>query len=201
MQLFLEIGSGIGLLSVKLKKLFPNSKIISIDLPEVNCLQQYYHSQAFPKSKIFNYQLFKEKGINNFFKKNFDFAFLPPWAINSIKNDSIDMTINIHSMMEMNVEAVDEYMKNINRIVKKDGFFYCVNRYMKNNSNRPIKIKDYKFDKNWYFTISKATWQQYWIHELLAVRTHLPNVHHSEIVLADLDPNYLRDIPKYLLKV
>ena len=199
--IFLEIGAGVGLLSVKLKKIFPNAKIISIDLPEVNCLQHYYHSKALSKSKIFDYQIFKKKGINDFYKNNYDFALLPAWVIGHIKNETVDMAINIHSMMEMNLETVNDYMNHINRTVKIDCFFYCINRYMKDNSNQPIKIKDYKFDDRWYLTISETSWQQYWIHELLAVRTGLPNVFPPKKNLSDLHPNSLKESSKYLFKI
>ena len=191
---FLEIGAGAGHLSAKLKKNFPDSKIIIIDLPEVNCLQRIYHWNASPKAKIFDYVNYKKKGLKFFFKNKYDYAILPAWAIKNIPNKSLDLVINTRSFQEMNSTAVKNYMYHINRTTKINGFFYCVNRYVKDDSDKPIKIKDSQFDEHWYFNISKEFFLQEWGHELLAVRTNLKNFYSSSKVLNKLPPIGFRNI-------
>ena len=85
----------------------------------------------------------------------YDYAILPPWVIKNIPNKSLDLVINIQSFQEMNCTTVKNYMQHINRITKINGFFYCLNRYVKDDSDKPIKIKDFQFDEQWYFNISK----------------------------------------------
>ena len=189
----LEIGAGLGNLSVKLKKLFPNSTIILVDLPEVNCIQRLYHFKNFPNAKVFDYRKYKSYGINNLFKKNYDFAILPPWIIDSIKDKSIDLLINIRSMQEMNIKTVNDYINHANRIVKTNGFFYCVNRYVKDSSDYPIKIKEIPLDDYWYFLQSHTSFHQFWVHELLARRTFFSNAYPPKKVLKELHPFSLND--------
>ena len=191
---FLEIGAGAGHLSAKLKKNFPDSKIIIIDLPEVNCLQRIYHWNASPKAKIFDYVNYKKKGLKFFFKNKYDYAILPAWVIKNIPNKSLDLVINTQSFQEMNSMTVKNYMQHINRITKINGFFYCLNRYVKDDSDKPIKIKDFQFDEHWYFNISKEFFLQEWVHELLAVRTNLKNFYSSSKVLNKLHPVGFRNI-------
>lgn len=186
--IILEIGPGVGHLSTKIKKLFPRAKIILIDLPEVNCIQRYYHWKVFPKAKIFDYTSLKKNGLKYFFKEKYDFAILPPSIIKDIKSNSIDLSINIRSMQEMDISTVQNYMTQINRIVKTNGFFYCVNRYMKNSSDCPIKIKEYNFDNYWYFLENQQSWQQPWVHELLAKRTSLQHIKRPKDILSKLHP-------------
>ena len=198
---FLEIGPGVGNLAVKLKKLFPGSTIILIDLPEVNAIQSFYIFKNFPNAKVYRYKEYKRYGINYLFKKKFDFAVLPFWLINNIQNSSIDLAINIRSMMEMNIKTVQDYMVHINRIVKVNGFFYCVNRYEKRSSDYPIRIKDYSFGDNWYFVESKRSKQQIWIHELIARKTDLKNAYPPNKVLDELHPLPLKNIFGLLKKI
>ena len=189
----LEIGAGVGNLSVKLKKLFPKSTIILIDIPEVSSLQRFYQWKHFPKAKVFDYKEYKKNGINNLYKKKYDFVFLPPWIIKNIKNKSIDLAINIRSMMEMDTKIVSNYIFHIERIVKNDCFFYCVNRYRGGDGDR-VKIKDYSFSDNWYFIKSNKAWQQPWIHETLLRKTDIPNFYSPKKTLSKLHPLYLKDV-------
>ena len=119
---------------------------------------------------------------------------MPPWVIKYIPNKSLDLVINTQSFQEMNSMTVKNYMQHINRITKINGFFYCLNRYVKDDSDKPIKIKDFQFDEHWYFNISKEFFLQEWVHELLAVRTNLKNFYSSSKVLNKLHPVGFRNI-------
>ncbi len=191
--IIVEIGGGIGYLPGKLKKIFPTAKIILIDLPEVICMQRFYLYKLLPKAKVFDYAIYKKKGLNSFFRNRYDFAFLPPDVIKDIKNKQIDLVINTLSMMEMDKEVVKNYMFQINRIVKNKGFFYCVNRYRRSTDNE-IKIKEYNFDDYWYFIENQKFFLQPWIHEILARRTNIPNFYSPKKTLSQLHPLYLKDI-------
>ena len=119
---------------------------------------------------------------------------MPTWVIKNIPNKSLDLVINTRSFQEMTSTAVKNYMHHINRTTKINGFFYCVNRYVKEGSDKPIKIKDFPFDEHWYFNISKEFFMQEWVHELLAVRTSLKNFYSPSKVLSKLHPLGFRNI-------
>ena len=59
---------------------------------------------------------------------------------------------------------------------------------MKNSSDCPIKIKEYNFDNYWYFLENQQSWQQPWVHELLAKRTNLQHIKRPKDILSKLHP-------------
>jgi putative sugar O-methyltransferase len=202
---FVDIGGGYGGLVAKLKRLYPNSLCILFDLPEVNVIQAYYINGAFPDARIFYYIDYKSQGIKTLVPGAYDFAILPGWTISGLPGKFVDLVINTRSMMEMNLETINFYFSEIQRIVKPGGMFYCVNRYSKSTVGQSIRIKDYPFDDKWFLALSQPSWNQPWIHELLAVRTATANAFPVCVDLAKLPPysvaEVLRQIRQVLLRL
>lgn len=196
----IEIGGGYGGLAVKLKRLFSDALIVLFDLPEVNAIQTYYVAKALPSARLACYTDFKARGLAELLSGQHDFLILPGWTIDALPDGSVDLSINIRSMMEMNREVVDGYMAAINRLVRPGGLFYCVNRYVKSTVGEPIRIKDYGFDENWYFTLSTPAWDQPWVHELAAVRTSRNNCFPARVSLSSLPPLTWNDVFAHLAK-
>ena len=159
-----DIGGGYGGLIAKLKMLYPKAKFISFDLPEVNAVQTWYLSHLYPDANILDYQSYTQDS-SRLINGDFDFAILPGWCIESVADDSVDLFINIRSMMEMNKTTIAFYFDHIHRAIRSNGFFYCANRYTKNTVGEPILIKEYPFDEQWIFRISETIWNQPAIHE------------------------------------
>jgi len=103
--LIVEIGAGYGGLTDKIHKTLEGSKIILIDLPEANAIQTYFLKQVLPDVNFFYYSDFQKLGIDGFLQSDADIAILPTIAFNDIPDDSVDIFINIRSMMEMNKET------------------------------------------------------------------------------------------------
>ena len=162
-----EIGSGYGSLISKIIKIY-NCKAVLIDLPESNFLSHYYLKKIFPKKKIFVSSKMKKKLSLKDIKKN-DILILCPWDI--LPNMKIDFFINSRSMMEMTYETIDFYFKLIQKKVKKNGHFLCINRYYKDTVGYPIELGNYPFDNNWKVIVSKKSWKQDHIHYLLLRRS------------------------------
>lgn len=163
-----EIGAGHGGLSAKLKDLYPEARIILFDLPEVNAVQSYYLSERFPDARIINYGDIETGGIS-LDDADFDFAILPGWMIEQLGDGSVDLVINLRSMMEMNSEIIEFYFRHVQRTVHSGGLFACVNRYVK---GPPIsRIKEYPFDDRWSLRLSQTSLLQNHIHELIVERT------------------------------
>lgn len=191
-----EIGGGYGGLGVKLKKLFPRATLVFADLPEVNALQEYYVRRNFPQANILTYQELIRSGaeLDRKTLSTYDFVILPGWLMEEFADYSADVVINTRSMMEMEFEIVRFYFNNIQRVLRVNGFFYCVNRYEKSTVGYPIRIKDYPYDDRWYVAISMPSWKQAAIHVFGCVRTAHPTVNHARSVLERLRPFTHRDV-------
>jgi len=189
-----EIGAGFGGLAVKLKRLYPDARIVLFDLPEVNALQRYYVGRNFPSAKIVGYAEYQERGDAG----DYDFAILPGWAINDFPAGSMDCVINMRSMMEMTQATVAFYFSAIEKCLRAGGLFYCVNRYRKTTSGDDVRIKEYPFDDRWYLALSEPVWdQEKIIHEIGAVRTARANVMPASVALRSLPPYRPRDILRH----
>tara|TARA_B110001454_G_scaffold216950_1_gene241186 strand:- start:94 stop:1131 length:1038 start_codon:yes stop_codon:yes gene_type:complete len=163
-----EIGPGYGSMISKLIKLF-NSKVILIDLPEANFISHYYLKSQFPQKNFF---LSKDATNNKITKKNIinnDIIILCPW--DELPKIKIDLFINARSMMEMKYKVINHYFKLIQRLIKNNGLYLCINRYYKDTVGYPIEMNNYPYDKYWKVLISKKSWMQDHIHFLLTKRT------------------------------
>jgi hypothetical protein len=85
-------------------------------------------SEFFPEKKIL---LPNEIGPEGIDWDLTDVAILTPEQTDLIKNQSIDVSINMFSFMEMSGDAVKEYFSLFRRTLKSDGIFYCANRLSK----------------------------------------------------------------------
>ena len=168
-NLICEIGGGYGGMATKIKKNYKNLKYIIFDLPEVNAVQTYYLNKEFPDAKIYGYKDFlNNKKIIN---ENFDFLILPGWTIKELRDNSVDMFINMRSIQEMNLKTIDFYFKELQRTIKIDGIFTCINRYKKESaSGECINFTDYPYDTNWNILKSKRSILQDQIHILISKR-------------------------------
>jgi len=194
-SVIIEIGGGYGGLAAKLKKLYPNATIILFDLPETLHLQSYFLSEAYPEAKVFDYIDYLDTGMSGLVPGEHDFALLPGWTISELPSKFADLMINTRSMMEMNKGVVSFYMAEICRITQFGGLFYCVNRYEKAKVDYPIRIKEFDFDDCWYFCVDQPVWDQGpSVHEIVAVRTKLPNTYPPAYQLRNLPPVRGKDI-------
>ena len=171
-----EIGAGYGGVVSKIKANFSESKIIILDIPEVNAAQAYYLANVFPDKKFLGYKDFKTHGPK-IVDMEFDFLILPGWTASAIlKKKAIDAFINIRSMMEMEKTVIDEYFKIIHKGLKIGGLFTCINRYEKpvfksiNAVTELNSMKNYPFDEYWSPVISQPSEVQPHIHVLIAKR-------------------------------
>ena len=192
----IDIGGGFGGLAAKLKRLFPKALIILFDLPEVNAMQTYFLHKSFPNADFACHSDIDKDGFSHFNETKLDFIVLPAWMIDSMAAESVDIAINTRSMMEMTPPIVAQYMASINRLVRRGGIFYCVNRYIRTHPEGSIRIKDYGFDANWYFAVSQPAWDQPWLHEVAAVRTTVANAQTPLGQLNALPPYSWRDLGK-----
>jgi len=165
-----EIGGGFGSFSELFIKNY-DTKTFLIDLPEANLMTTYYLKELYPQKKFY---LFDDYKKNEFLSKldfdKYDIIILPP-NCNIDKKIKIDFFINTRSMMEMNFDVIESYFDFIHQYLIDDGYFLNINRYEKTSVGYPIRISEYPYDKNWKVIISEPSFNQNWVHFLLAQRS------------------------------
>lgn len=127
------IGDGYGRLGCLVKLLFPESRIIYINLGRTLIFDYYYSFRVFP-----NLQHKLIKNLDNF---TADFNYIEAEFYKKFEIKS-DIFVNIASMQEMNLEQINDYFtlikKNPNQIL------YCCNRLSKKlPDNSIINFSDY----------------------------------------------------------
>lgn len=90
-----------------------------------------------------NIELLKE-GAENW--DQYDIFVLPPWGIEFIPDNSVDLVVNTVSLGEMSKEYGSFYMQQIERI--SSGYFYSNNRAV--SDSKEERYDDYGF-YNWKF--------------------------------------------------
>ena len=137
------------------------------------------------------------------FIRQHDFIILPPWCVNDIENEVVDLYINTRSMMEMTTETIGYYFDVINRSIRLDGLFYCVNRYEKSTVGYPVRISEYPFDDYWDVIFSEPFWRKPHIHELMVSRKKHIQASIGECLKklpkeTPSDPHYKRRLSQFL---
>jgi putative sugar O-methyltransferase len=155
----LEIGSGYGALTAKLRRIDAGSRFVLIDLPETLAVQHWYLSFAMPGARLIGYQEYCNLGMQSALEQA-DVLLLPPAVIGELPAGIFDAAINIRSFAEMTISYVEFYVSQIERVLKERGTFYCVNRVVKNTSGDTIRIGNIPFDDNWFLaSADRVPWQ------------------------------------------
>ena len=161
MERVLEIGGGYGALAAKLRRINAGSRFVLIDLPETLAVQHWYLSFAMPGSRLIGYQEYCNLGMQSALEQA-DVLLLPPAVIGELPAGIFDAAINIRSFSEMTTSYVEFYVSQIERVLKKSGIFYCVNRMEKNTSGDIIRIDSIPFDDNWCLkSADPVPWQRH----------------------------------------
>jgi len=132
-----EIGAGVGSLGVVMKELFPKSTYVVVDLPDTLIMSTMYLSSIYPEAKILYYP---ENPVCKKEMSQYDFVFVPHWAICNIPDNSCHLVWNESSFGEMTRPIVNAYFQQLRRLVNCDGLFYNSNRYKKK-----VDFKDYPY--------------------------------------------------------
>jgi putative sugar O-methyltransferase len=171
-RVVVDIGGGYGGLVRLIKLARPDMRIVLLDLPEVNAIQTYFLASAFPRARVLG--LSDVVGMDSIDPRalDFDFLVLPGQLIERLSPVSFDAAINTRSMMEMDLETVGFYLRQVQGKLAENGIFYCVNRYVKKT-----RLKDYPFDQRWRVAYSEP-WPRFIDenphHEFLALRSAHP---------------------------
>ena len=123
----LVIGDGNGFLSCLLKRIYPKSKIILLDIGEVLSFQAINAQIIYPES---SHVYFNDANLS---KKTFDFLYIPAEEMDKYSDVNIKYTlsVNIVSMQEMSYETINRYFDLLRTRSNSYNLFYCCNRVLK----------------------------------------------------------------------
>jgi putative sugar O-methyltransferase len=121
-----EIGAGSGIFLSLIKDAFPKVTMIDIDLPESITLAVVFILKLYPDAKIL---LPNEELVGSINK--YDFIFRTPEQIVDIPDQTIDLSINTMSFMEMNHDSIESYLDGIQRWSKSGSYLFSSNRVEK----------------------------------------------------------------------
>ena len=119
---FCIIGDGFGGLGCLLKKTFPKSKIVYINLGKTLLFDLYYSKKVFPN---LDHSLIRTN--NDTYSKDFNYIEAEMFKKIDVKSD---VFVNMHSMQEMRYKEINSYFMMM-RKQEKDTWFYCCNRISK----------------------------------------------------------------------
>ncbi len=114
----LNIGDGYGFLSLLIKEIYPQAKIVFVDLGKTLLFQAYYCQKVFPQARVFLVKKDETAVVNT------DFIFCAAENLELINDQKFDVVINIASMQEMNVATISRYFKFLRCHIEKEGVFY-----------------------------------------------------------------------------
>ncbi|GMR24380.1 MAG: hypothetical protein BMS9Abin37_2917 [Acidobacteriota bacterium] len=185
-EVVVDIGGGYGGLARLIKLSRPEVRVVLVDLPEVNAIQTYFLSCAFPDESVLGLTDVETLEAIDAREVGADFLILPGPLMEKLRPSSFELVINTRSMMEMDLATVSFYLGQVQSKLPENGVFYTVNRYEKKT-----RLKDYPFDDRWFVSYSRP-WPTFIDenphHELAAVRTRLPVVEGVKEHLQRLPP-------------
>jgi len=132
-----EIGAGYGGLARILKSYIPNSCHIILDLPETLTYASYFIAYNFPDKKIAYLSDIIDR-LDEFDRLivEYDFILIPPWVSPYIPKSSVDLVIDTYSMSEMSKVYAKYYIRHIDRVLRRGGYFYSINKRFKREEDK-----------------------------------------------------------------
>lgn len=146
-----ELGAGSGRNAFVFLSVMPGIKYIIIDIPPALAISERYLSQVFPGKKIFRFRPFKTfSEIKDEFARA-DILFFLSSQMEKLPKKSADLFINISSLHEMRMDQVKYYLKQIERLTKKGGYFYFKEwkKAYVPYEDIYINMEDYKLKHHW----------------------------------------------------
>lgn len=113
-----ELGGGYGGFAHFLMKVSPTPlTYIDLDLPEILCVASYQLLNLFPEKRFLLYG--ETEHLDSSVIAAYDVALLPCFAIESLVDDSVDVSFNSYSLAEMDSETIQNYTSHFSRISRK----------------------------------------------------------------------------------
>lgn len=127
----MEIGAGWGGFAALVKNLLPTSRYIVLDIPTSLPLQMSYMHHLGHRKIVTLQSSATGADVKELLRSSdFDVLFILPHQIDLIPDAAVDLTVNLDSMVEMPLAAINHYMSHISRVSHS---FYANNRQGRHN--------------------------------------------------------------------
>jgi hypothetical protein len=105
-----EIGGGFGGMAYYLLRGGSAITYLNFDLPESLALAAYYLAKAVPHCRML---LYGEEAITESSMRRYDVILSPPWELQRLSVDSVDITFSSHALSDLTAAAQAEYLRGI----------------------------------------------------------------------------------------
>ena len=113
-----ELGGGIGGFAYFLNKVHPNGMTyLNLDLPAVLCISTYQLLNLFPDKRFLLYG--ERERVDNSVIAADDIALMPSFVIESLDENSVDISFNSYSLAEMDHPSIENYASHLSRITRQ----------------------------------------------------------------------------------
>ena len=134
----MDIGSSYGVFPYLIKRNYPDTHFILVDLPEQNAVAHYHLKSEMPECRIASFEeVSRADRITRDFINNYDFILLPCFYLDKLEGGSADLVTNFVSFNEMSPEWLNFYLQSA--AFKNSEFLFTVNRIIK-EQNPGVKI-------------------------------------------------------------
>lgn len=156
------IGDGYGFLSSLIKEIYPDSRILLVDLGRILLFQAYYCGRAHPRRSHYLVTP-SAKLVQN--QLDYDFIYCPAESLKLLDSFSFNLAINILSMQEMNEETIEFYFNYLRQHLVSQNLFYCCNRERKELfGGEVVEFFKYPWSENDTHLIDECcAWQRYYL--------------------------------------
>ncbi len=114
----MELGGGVGGFAYFLNTMVPSPlTYINIDLPEILCISAYQLLNLFPDRKFLLYG--ERDDINSTVLAQHDIALLPSFGIESLDDETVDVSFNSYSLAEMAPASIANYVAHMSRVTRQ----------------------------------------------------------------------------------
>ena len=138
-RLVWEIGAGWGGFAYQFKTVCSNVTYVIVDFPELFLFSATYLMTLFPDARVRFWGEHQggpegpplrtyEGGPEGLFEnwQDYDFIFVPHFALADMRPDRVDLTVNMVSFQEMTAAQVETYVRRAHEL--KSAFLYSLNR-------------------------------------------------------------------------
>ena len=125
-KIALEIGAGYGGFPTLFTKHYKKCKYIIVDIQPTVSIAAFFLSKM-GRSITLPHEF---TSLDAFLKSTSDILFIYADQLNNIPNDSIDLVINMDSIVELNKPTITFYIDNIKRILKKNPNSFFISNNM-----------------------------------------------------------------------
>jgi putative sugar O-methyltransferase len=148
-RVIVELGAGYGRLAHVCRKMMPECSYLILDLPEALICAQSWLSRVL-NNDVIPYEV--AGNATDFARESLEAGkvfMLLPHKIEAIRDNAVDVFVNIYSFAEMPVASIANYFQHVNRIT--DGILYMKQRKMEVNLLDGVSVSEatYPVPKEW----------------------------------------------------